>query len=153
MSYGPRPLSDRPEAFHGRPQVDNLGNIDPISEITWYVENLRDVIARKPVRGLDEAEAGYVRALSQLRGAVDENRRLWARDHARGHRATSDCHVCVKFADAPALAMSHPAEMLRYREALSKVVLQTCNAQTQPDSTLRTSLDHAYKTARGALGG
>jgi hypothetical protein len=38
----------------------------------------------------------YVRADAD-RGAVEENRKLWARDHARGHRPTPDCHVCVRF--------------------------------------------------------
>jgi phage terminase Nu1 subunit (DNA packaging protein) len=37
-----------------------------LDAIRWYVSNLNDVIARKRVRGLDEAEAGYRRAMDRL---------------------------------------------------------------------------------------
>ena len=57
--------------------VDRLGSIEhysqrgPLEAVDWYVTCLRDVIARKPVRCLDEAEAGYVRATAHLEGAVE----------------------------------------------------------------------------------
>jgi hypothetical protein len=40
-----------------------------LSAIRWYVDNLNNVIARKPVRGLDEAEAGYRWAMDRLSAA------------------------------------------------------------------------------------
>ena len=85
-----------------------LGNIEHSDPLADAAENAITALEQASKHQLSavalDVRVSLRRALDQHRGAVDENRRLWARDHARGHRATSDCHVCVKFADAPALA-------------------------------------------------
>jgi hypothetical protein len=40
--------------------------MDLVGEIDWYVACLHDRIARKPVRCMDEAKAGYQRASARL---------------------------------------------------------------------------------------
>jgi hypothetical protein len=40
------------------------------------------------------------RATADTSRLRDENRKLWARDHARGHRPTADCPVCRRFSHA-----------------------------------------------------
>lgn len=43
--------------------MDRTSNVQ---RIQWYVKCLRDVMDHKPVRGLDEAEGGYLAALGDL---------------------------------------------------------------------------------------
>jgi hypothetical protein len=46
--------------------ADEIDTAKALDMIDWYRQCLQDVIARRSVRGLDEAEAGYLTAMRFL---------------------------------------------------------------------------------------
>lgn len=58
-------------------------NEELVERIEWYIACLRNVIARSPVRGLDEAQSGYASALATLSERLQavEERQTRLSDH------------------------------------------------------------------------